>query len=61
MYWYDTLRSSLPRGKLLGTGSSSYPSSRSSAAAAIHWFWCMVSRASRNESRSRTPASSVMW
>jgi hypothetical protein len=52
---------SLDCGKFDGTGSSSDPSSCSSAAAASHMFWCIVSRASRNDSRSRTPWSSVMW
>ncbi len=60
MYWYDTSRSSFSIGTLLGTDSSSTPSSCSSAAAASHWFWCIVSRASRNPSRSRMPWSSVM-
>ena len=36
------------------------PMSFSSSSTAIHWFWCIVSRAIRNESMSFMPGSSVI-
>jgi hypothetical protein len=59
--WYDASRSSSSRGKALGTGVSSSPDASSSPMAARNWFWCIVSRAMRKRSMSRTPASSLSW
>jgi len=43
--------------KSTGTGGRPRPDSSKSAIVASHWFWCIESRAIRNDNRSRTPES----